>query len=99
MSQLAIRVLRLLGKSPRYVLHRALAETRAELDRFVQPRRARTFNVRQLLSLTGDPDLSSLWDRLATQSWPLASTAVRAAELERVSPGASARTVERAERA
>lgn len=99
MSQLAIRVLRLLGKSPRYVLHRALAETRAELDRFVQPRRARTFNVRQLLSLTGDDDLSSLWDRLASQPWPLASTGVGAAELERVAPGASARILERAERA
>jgi hypothetical protein len=99
MSQLALRVLRLLGKSPRYVLHRAVAETRAELDRFVQPRRARAFNVRLLLQRTGDADLTTLWERLASQPWPLACAAPDDAALERVAPGARARLLQHAERA
>jgi hypothetical protein len=99
MSELALRVLRLLGKSPRYVLHRAVAETRAELDRFVQPRRARAFDVRQLLHRTGDASLEALWERLAAQPWPLASAAMQSADLDRVAPGASALLLERAERA
>lgn len=99
MSVLATRTLRLLRKPPGYVLRRVFAESRAELDRFLQPRRARTFGVASLLARTGDASLEALWERLATQTWPLASAPVDSQAFEALSPGGRGIILARAERA
>jgi hypothetical protein len=94
-----LRALRLLKKPPGYLLRRAAAEAYRELDRFAQPLRERTFSVATVVARTADRSPGALWERLATQSWPLANAALDRAALEKLAPGATAVILERAERA
>lgn len=99
MNAWGLRVLRLLKKPPGYLVRRVAAEVHRELDRFGQPYRARTFGAAALCARTGDQSLADLWQRLAQQSWPIATARVDPAALEVLAPGATAALLERAERA
>ncbi len=99
MSALALRAARLLRKSPVYVLRRLAAEMRAESDRFLEPRRARAFNVDALLARNGEDSLLALWRRLAEQPWPMPTAHVEAKAIDALVPESSATVLRRAEHA
>jgi len=99
MSAWGLRALRLLRKPPGYVVRRMASEVERELDRFVQPYRARSFGTAALCARTGAASLTELWQRLAQQPWPLANAPVDPAVLEAATPGAGAALRTRAARA
>jgi uncharacterized heparinase superfamily protein len=88
---------RALQKPPGLVARRLVQEVRAQSDRYLSPRRARRFDLRQLLLATGDADLDSLWRRLASRSYPAWTHAVDAAEHRRLCPGDEERILAAAE--
>lgn len=61
------RILRALRKPPRVVAKRAVLEARAQVNRYLLPRRARRFDRRALLRALGAPSLDALWTRLAAR--------------------------------
>jgi uncharacterized heparinase superfamily protein len=68
------------------VLRRAVYEAQVQAERYVAPWRARRFDARRLLLACGEPDISTLWRRLASRPYP-AHTAVDPAEHRRLCPG------------
>jgi len=80
-------------------VRRIATEARAELDRLLWQRRAEAFGISALLIRTGDADAAHLWDRLATQPWPVPASAVDRDRLEAIAPGASNAIMMRAEQA
>lgn len=93
------RLRRFLGRPPGYVARRVAAEARAELDRLLWQRRAKAFTVPALLVRTEDGDAAQLWNRLATQTWPVPASPVHRARLDAIAPGAWDAIIMRAERA
>ncbi|HUL19450.1 MAG TPA: alginate lyase family protein, partial [Steroidobacteraceae bacterium] len=83
-------------KPPGYVVRRMAAELHRELDRFTQSYRARTFTVAALCARTGEGSAAQLWQRLATQPWPVPAARVAAEDLERLRPGGTRQILERA---
>ena len=91
------RLRRGLRKPPWVIARRAWAEATSELERVRAPRRARGFDGKTLLRVTGDASVDDLWSRLLTRA-PF----VRApdpATHERVVPGDTARVIAAAEAA
>lgn len=99
MNARVVRLRRLLSRSPAYIVRRAAAEARAELDRLILPKRSDAFRMPALLARSGETDAIQLWNRLADQTWPVPATAVDRACLDAISPGASETIIMRAERA
>jgi hypothetical protein len=85
---------RALHTPPRVLAQRAAQELHAQADRYLAPSLARRFDARRLLRVCGEPDLDSLWRRLADRPYP-AHTRVDPREYERLFPGESER-IERA---
>lgn len=99
MSNIPARIVWLLRKHPRYVLRRAANEVRSELDRFLWPRRARSFGPAAILVRTQETGMEQLWQRLASEPWPVKAEPVDAAQFEVNFPGSSSSILERAEKA
>jgi uncharacterized heparinase superfamily protein len=93
----ARRARKLLSKSPRYVIRRALEEGERELDRWLAPRRERLLDRRRLLAMAEASSIDELWGRLRSRPFPAWTGAVETEALERVAPGESARVLQAAE--
>ena len=99
-SGIARRALRLLRKPPRTIIARLAAEARRELDRFVVPRFARTFDDRALLLRCRATSIDALWERLLhSRAWPMARAPWDRANYEATCPGDTNRILEAAARA
>jgi len=87
-SEGALQLLRrALRKPPSTIARRLAQEAAAEAERYLGPRRARRFSAHRLLRACGDPDLDSLWRRLAARPYPAHTSGVDAAEHCRLCPG------------
>ena len=60
MKKVLEKVRRGLEKSPRYIVARLALEARAEAEKILGPRRARRFELKELLSKSGALDLANL---------------------------------------
>jgi uncharacterized heparinase superfamily protein len=80
-------VRRALSKPPGVVARRFVYEATAEAERYLAPRRVRRFDGRRLLRACGDPDLETLWQRLAERPYVAWTGPVDAAEHRRLCPG------------
>jgi hypothetical protein len=78
---------RALRKPPSVVARRLGYEARVQAERYLAPRRARRFDRRRLLQATGDPDLDSLWHRLAERPYPAHTREFDADAHRRLCPG------------
>jgi uncharacterized heparinase superfamily protein len=90
---------RALGKPPAYVMRRAVQELQAEAERFLGPRRARSFNRRQLLDRMGARTIEELWDSLASRPYAAVVAPLPRDLYETLCPGDSDRILRAAERA
>lgn len=91
LRDLASRGRRILQKSPRYVIGRALQEGERELDRWLAPMRERAFNRRRLLAIAHASSVDELWERLRARPFPSWTSAMDPVEVDRVEPGESER--------
>lgn len=87
----ALRVHKIFGKPPGYVIRRVLQEADCELDRWRAPRRARSLGRDRLLAMARASSIDELWVRLRGRPFPAVTTPMDAAALDRVEPGESAR--------
>jgi hypothetical protein len=92
----ALRVQRVLRKSPSYIVWRVWQEGERELDRWLAPMRVRRLDRRRLLALAKASSVDELWDRLRRRPFPAVTTRMDAAGLDRAEPGESARILEAA---
>jgi len=93
------RARRLIGKTPGYLLERAIREMECELDRWLAPRRQHAFGRERLLALAGAPTVDRLWRQLKDRSFPAVTMPIDRAVLDRIEPGESKRIHEAAEMA
>jgi uncharacterized heparinase superfamily protein len=85
-----------LRKPPGYILHRLVAEAKAEAERYLGPRRSRRFDLAALLKATKAASLSGLWKQLQECPYVATMTASKS-EYERVCPGDFARIIAQAQ--
>lgn len=90
---------RILGKSPRYVIGRALEEGERELDRWLAPVRERSLDSRRLLALARASSVDELWTRLRKRPYPAWIRGVDPVAVDRLEPGESERIRAAARRA
>ncbi len=90
---------RILGKSPRYIVGRALQEGERELDRWLAPMRERSLDRRRLLAIARASSIDELWTRLRARPYPAWTSATDPVAVDRIEPGESARIREAARRA
>jgi len=82
---------RVLQKSPRYVIGRALQESERELDRWLAPVRERNLDRRRLLALANVSTIEELWEQLRIRPFPAWTSVMDPVAVDRVEPGESAR--------
>jgi uncharacterized heparinase superfamily protein len=99
MKKVLEKIRRGLGKSPRYILARLALEARAEAEKILGPRRARRFEIKQLLSESGEPDLAHLWLLLKSRPYPALTGRVSPEDYERICPGDLSRILHKADEA
>jgi len=99
LSKTALRVQRVLRKSPRYVIRRLWQEGERELDRWLAPMRVRRLGRRRLLAMARASSVGELWDRLRSRPFPAVTTRMDAVALDRIEPGESVRILDAARRA
>lgn len=92
----ALRVQRVLRKSPSYVVRRVWQEGERELDRWLAPMRVRGLGRRRLLAMARVASVAELWERLRSTPFPAVTTRMDAVALDRIEPGESARILEAA---
>lgn len=90
---------RILRKSPRYVVGRALEEGERELDRWLAPVRERRLDRRRLLALARASSIDELWTRLRQRPYPAWTSVLDPAAVERIELGESSRVRDAARRA
>lgn len=78
---------RALRRPPWVIASRIAYEAAAQAERYVAPWRARHFDGRRLLRVSGDRDMDTLWRRLAARPYPAYTGKVDAAEHRRLCPG------------
>jgi hypothetical protein len=69
------------------------------LDRLLWQKRVDAFGVPALLARTEEADAARLWNKLATQTWPVPASPVDRDRLDAITPGASDSIIMRAESA
>jgi uncharacterized heparinase superfamily protein len=97
MKKVLEKVRRGLGKSPRYIMTRVALEARAEAEKILGPRRARHFEIKELLDETGAKDLEHLWLFLKACPYPAQTERVSPEDYERICPGDIRRILQKAE--
>jgi len=93
------RFARILQKPPRVILQRLVTEMHGHTDRYLAPRRPRSFENGGLLAATEAASLDALWGRLASRLHAVPIRLVAEAEYERLCPGDGQRIFSRAEEA
>jgi len=92
----ALRVQRVLRKSPSYVVRRVWQEGERELDRWLAPMRVRRLGRRRLLAMARVSSVGELWDRLRSRPFPAVTSRMDAVALDRIEPGESVRILDAA---
>ncbi len=96
MKNVLDKVRRGLGKSPRYIVDRLALVARAEAEKILGPRRARRFEIKELLNETGAPDLAHLWHSLKSRPYPAQTERILPQDYERICPGDYSRILRKA---
>ena len=84
---------RALGKPPRVVARRLLAELAVEVDRVRAPARVRNFRDASLLEVTGAASIDALWTRSLKGPFPFLRTDHELAQIESRWPAERARVI------
>lgn len=95
----ALRVHRVLRKSPTYVAQRLMREADCELDRWLAPIRERRLDRARLLAMGGVSSMNELWERFRSRPYPAVTTPMAAALLEKLEPGERDRILKAAQHA
>lgn len=93
------RARRIIRKRPSYILERALLEAEGELDRWLAPRRERSFDRNRLLRLARASSIDELWIRISRRPFPAVTRRIAPTELDHIEPGESQRVLHAADRA
>jgi len=89
--EVARRGRRILRKSPRYVVERALQEGEREIDRWFAPIRERRLDRRRLLAITKASSVEDLWRRLRSRPYPAWTRPMDPIALDALDAGESSR--------
>jgi uncharacterized heparinase superfamily protein len=82
---------------PRVLARRAQDELRHHLDRYLEPRRGRSFGEAELLRATASADLDSLWRQVLERPYPFVDTGDDAAAIVALEPEETSRILAAAE--
>ncbi|MCB1733783.1 MAG: alginate lyase family protein [Gammaproteobacteria bacterium] len=93
------KLFRALRKPPHVVAMRLLSESRAQIERYVAPRRAHRWGERWLLQHLSSPDIDTLWLRLGGRAFPACFDSEFLTSFELDCPGGTQRIQEAARRA